>query len=29
MHAPVVKEIHDYYIQTTTGIATAPAGLVV
>jgi hypothetical protein len=29
MHAPVVKEIKDYYLQTTTGIATAPAGLVI
>jgi hypothetical protein len=29
MHAPVVKEIKDYYLQTTTGIATAPSGMVV
>jgi hypothetical protein len=29
MHAPVVKEIKDYYLQTTTGIAAAPAGMVV
>jgi len=29
MHAPVVKEISDYYLQTTTGIATAPAGMII
>ncbi len=29
MHAPVVKEIRDYYIKTTTGVEIAPAGLVI
>ena len=29
MHSPVVKEINDYYLKTTTGIVTAPAGLVI
>lgn len=28
MHAPVVKQIRDYYIETTTGIKTSTVGLI-